>query len=141
MPVLEYRGPVTRGRQRSPFIDARYPLVLILMCAIATPYVPTRVGGSTPAWVTSFFLVAAGCWYAVVRVVEDRRYRVLWRAVISVAAVCSIVTVPDVAAVGRLRQGWMWWSAYGEILTYLYPPIFCVASLITASIAAWIDLH
>ena len=63
----------------------------------------------------------------------------LWRAIIAVAAVCSIVTVAFVAAWNQLGFGWMWWVAYRKVIPYLYLPFYCVAGLIVISIAAWID--
>jgi hypothetical protein len=138
-PVLEYRQPTTRGPMRSPFMHPGYPLGLILLCAIATAFVPTQAGGSGPALVTSLVLVCSGCWYAVARVIGDRRYRMIWRAIISVVAVCSVVAVAYVAAWNQLGFGRMWWVAYGKVLPYLYPPFYCVAGLIVVSIAAWID--
>ena len=137
--VLEYRHPTTRDPERSRLLHARYPLGLILLCAIATMFVPRQAGGSTPALVTSLTLLCSGCWYAIARVVADRRYRMIWRAIISATAVCSIVTVGYLGAWGRLRESLLRWEAYHEITSYLYPPFYCVAGLIVVSVTAWID--
>jgi hypothetical protein len=137
--VLDYRQPTTRGPERSPLMNAGYPLGIIVLCAIATVFVPTQAGGSGPALVTSLILLCSGCWYAVARVVGDRRYGIFWRAIISVAAVGSIVTVAYVAAWNQLGFGRMWWAAYRQIQPYLYPPFYCVVGLIVVSIAARID--
>ncbi len=137
--VLDYRSPAT---DRVPPIDLENPIHPVVLAATSAVFgltMPNHAGGSTSAWLASFGLVVAACWFIAVRLRRDRRIAPAWRPLLLIVAIACVVLTAFASIGGGIQRRIEWWRAHDEFPWVFVIVTSCIAIYVVVRLVARLD--